>query len=306
MHACARINRDTRAVSQPAPQPPQPPRVVAILAQVRFACLVLLSARAVPGKFDAKGFGSAADLGVRLCHSSLVVAVDGLVLEDFVSAGVHCGVLVLVYWSVAVGAWLACLAHHDFVGCGIFHYDRCRWLARSRAMLLDCEMLGLWLDPQFLSVVLPNMFSVSCACCDAGLRRCVVFPEAKWSDISRSWVLLHCRLPVRHYRDWASGRVDVPGSVNDEIYDMRQRPDASSAAVSNESSSTPDRIQAMIISLSGKTLMIDANPDAPVLLLLEDVAKVFGLPETCFYLTVGSRVLRDCMSLAAEGVGSGC
>ena len=29
----------------------------------------------------------------------------------------------------------------------------------------------------------------------------------------------------------------------------------------------------MIISLSGKTLMIDAIPDAPVLLLVEDVAK---------------------------------
>ena len=98
--------------------------------------------------------------------------------------------------------------------------------------------------------------------------------------------------------DWASGRVDVPGSVHDEIYEMRQRPDASSAAVSNESSSTPDRIQAMIISLSGKTLMIDAIPDAPVLLLVEDVAKMLG------YLTVGSRVLRDCVSLAAEGVGS--
>ena len=34
------------------------------------------------------------------------------------------------------------------------------------------------------------------------------------------------------------------------------------------------------------------------------VVNVLGLPETCFYLTVGSRVLRDCMSLAAEGVGS--
>ena len=104
--------------------------------------------------------------------------------------------------------------------------------------------------------------------------------------------------------NWASGRVDVPGSVDDEIYDMRQRPDALSAAVSNESSSTPDRIQAMLISLTGETLMIDAVPDAPVLLLVEDVAKLLGLPETCFFLTVGSRVLRDCMSLAAEGVGS--
>ena len=32
----------------------------------------------------------------------------------------------------------------------------------------------------FLSVVLPNMLSVSCACRDAGLRRGVVFPEAWW------------------------------------------------------------------------------------------------------------------------------
>ena len=126
--------------------------------------MVLLSARAVPGKFDAKGFGSAADLGVRLCHSSFVVAVDGLVLEDFV-------------WSVAFDAWLARLAH-DFVGCGICDHDRWWWLARSLAMLLDCAILGLRLDPQFLSVVLPIMFSVSCASCDAGLRRDVVFPEA--------------------------------------------------------------------------------------------------------------------------------
>ena len=154
---------------------------------VRFACLVLLSARAVPGKFDAKGFGSAADLGVCLCHSSLVVAVDSLVLEDFVSAGVHCGVLVHVYWSVA---WLARLAHHDFVGCGIFDHDRLWWLARSLAMLLDCAMLGLWLDPQFLSVVLPNMFSVSCACCDA-CDEMLSFQRHSGSDISMSWVLLH-------------------------------------------------------------------------------------------------------------------
>ena len=56
-----------------------------------------------------KGFGSAADLGVRLCHSSLVVAVDGLVLEDFVSAGVHCGVLVHVYWASPAHGWHAWL-----------------------------------------------------------------------------------------------------------------------------------------------------------------------------------------------------
>ena len=74
--------------------------------------------------------------------------------------------------------------------------------------------------------------------------------------------------------DWASGRVDVPGSVLDEIHEMR------------------------------KTLMLDATPDAPVLLLVEDVAKLLGLPATCFHLTLGSKVLRDFMSLAAEGVGS--
>ena len=67
--------------------------------------------------------------------SFLVVAVDGLVLEDFVSAGVHCGVLEHVCWSVVVGAWLARLAHHDFCGCGIFVHDLWWWLARSLAML---------------------------------------------------------------------------------------------------------------------------------------------------------------------------
>ena len=66
------------------------------------------------------------------------------------SAGVHCGVLEHVCWSVVVGAWLARLAHHDFCGCGICVHDLW-WLARSLAMLLDCAMLGLWLDPQFLS-----------------------------------------------------------------------------------------------------------------------------------------------------------
>ena len=105
--------------------------------------------------------------------------------------------------------------------------------------------------------------------------------------------------------DWASGRVDVPGSVDDEIYDMRQRPDAFSAAVSNESSSTPDRIQVMLISLTGKTFMIDAILDAPVLFLVENVAKLLGLPETCFYLTVGSRVLRDCYVSCCGGCGFG-
>ena len=50
--------------------------------------------------------------------------------------------------------------------------------------------------------------------------------------------------------------------------------------------------------------MIDAISDALVLSLVEDVAKLLGLPATCFYLTVGSKVLRDYMSLAAEGVGS--
>ena len=100
--------------------------------------------------------------------------------------------------------------------------------------------------------------------------------------------------------DWASGRVDVPGSVDHEIHAMRHHSEASEAA---ESSSTPDMIQAMVISLSGNTLMIDADPEAPVLLLVEDVAKVLGLPESCFYLTVGSRVLREaCLFLRKVSV----
>ena len=83
--------------------------------------------------------------------------------------------------------------------------------------------------------------------------------------------------------DGASGRVD--GSVLDESYEMRQRSAASSVAT--ESSSTPVSFQAMVISLGGKTLMIDAIPDALVLLLVEDVARLLALPDTCFYLTVG-------------------
>ena len=42
-----------------------------------------------------------------------------------------------------------------------------------------------------------------------------------------------------------------------------------------------------------------------VLSLVEDVAEFLSLPGSCFYLALGSRVLRDSMSLAAEGVGSG-
>ena len=104
--------------------------------------------------------------------------------------------------------------------------------------------------------------------------------------------------------DWPSGRVDVPGIVPDEILQMRQRSEASSVAKATESSSTPVRFQAMVISLGGKTLMTDATPDAPVLLLIEDVARLLGLSESCFYLTVGSKVLRDTMSLATERVGA--
>ena len=51
--------------------------------------------------------------------------------------------------------------------------------------------------------------------------------------------------------------------------------------------------------------MLDVSPDTLVLSLVDDVAELLGLPATCFYLTLGSRVLRDSMSLAAEGVGSG-
>ena len=73
-----------------------------------------------------------------------------------------------------------------------------------------------------------------------------------------------------------------------------QRPAASSVAT--ESSSAQFIFQAMVISLGGSTLMIDATPDAPVLLLVEDVARLLGLPDTCFYLALVSRVLRDYMS----------
>ena len=101
-------------------------------------------------------------------------------------------------------------------------------------------------------------------------------------------------------RDWASGRVDVPGSVLlEESYEMQQRSAASSVATELEYSvQFPGHGD-----LSGwKTLMIVAIPDAPVLSLVEGVAKLLGLPATCFYLTVGSKVLRDYMSLAADVV----
>ena len=51
--------------------------------------------------------------------------------------------------------------------------------------------------------------------------------------------------------------------------------------------------------------MLDVSSDTLVLSLVEDVAELLGLPATCFYLTLGSRVLRGSMSLAAEGVESG-
>ena len=101
--------------------------------------------------------------------------------------------------------------------------------------------------------------------------------------------------------NWASGRVDVTSSVLDQFYVRRQRSAAS--LVVTESWSTPFSFQAMVISLGGKTLMIDAIPDAPILFLVEDVAMLLGLPVTCFFLTVGSKVLRDYMSLATEGDG---
>ena len=50
--------------------------------------------------------------------------------------------------------------------------------------------------------------------------------------------------------------------------------------------------------------MIDVSPDTLALSLVEDVAQLLGLTTTCFYLALGSRVLRDSVSLVAEGVGS--
>ena len=50
--------------------------------------------------------------------------------------------------------------------------------------------------------------------------------------------------------------------------------------------------------------MLDVSPDTLVLSLVDDVAQMLGLPASCFYLSLGSRVLRGSMTLAAEGVGS--
>ena len=75
--------------------------------------------------------------------------------------------------------------------------------------------------------------------------------------------------------DWASGRVDVPCSVPlDVAHESQQRSAASPAAP--ESSSVPFSFQAMIISLGGKTLMLDVSPDTLVLSLVEDVAELLG------------------------------
>ena len=50
--------------------------------------------------------------------------------------------------------------------------------------------------------------------------------------------------------------------------------------------------------------MLDVSPDTLVLSLVEDVAELLGLPAACFFLSLGSRVLRGSMTLAAEGEGS--
>ena len=103
--------------------------------------------------------------------------------------------------------------------------------------------------------------------------------------------------------DWASGRVDVPGSVHLDMPHESQ-PQSAASTVAPESSSAPFRFQAMVISLGGKTLMLDVSPDTLVLSLVDDVAELLGLPASCFSLSLGSRVLRGSMTLAAEGVGS--
>ena len=56
--------------------------------------------------------------------------------------------------------------------------------------------------------------------------------------------------------DWASGRVDVPGSVPLDVTCEAQQQSAASP-VAPESSSAPFSFQAMVISLGGKTLMLD-------------------------------------------------
>ena len=103
--------------------------------------------------------------------------------------------------------------------------------------------------------------------------------------------------------DWASRRVDVPGSVPLDV-PYESQPQSAASTVAPESSSAPFSFQAMVISLGGKTLMLDVNPDALVLSLVDDVAELLGLPASCFYLSLESRVLRGSMTLAAEGVGS--
>ena len=64
--------------------------------------------------------------------------------------------------------------------------------------------------------------------------------------------------------DWASGRVDVPGSVFVDVPHESQ-PQSAASTVAPESSSAPFSFQAMFISLGGKTLMLDVSPDTLVL-----------------------------------------
>ena len=95
--------------------------------------------------------------------------------------------------------------------------------------------------------------------------------------------------------DWASGRVDVPGSVHLDMPHESQ-PQSAASTVAPESSSAPFRFQAMVISLGGQTLMLDVSLETLVLSLVDDVAELLGPPASCFYLSLGSRV--------AEGAGS--
>ena len=132
-------------------------------------------------QFDAKGFGSAADLGLRLCHYSWVGSPSTAWFWKILSALV----LIVVFWSMSPGAspsargwhaWLIMIsvgAVSVFMICG----------GGLRVPLPCCSIVQCWGCGSTCSSCLsscPTYFQSHVPAAILALRRGAVFPEAWW------------------------------------------------------------------------------------------------------------------------------
>ena len=104
------------------------------------------------------------------------------------------------------------------------------------------------------------------------------------------------------------GQVDLQVSPWKSLPTSAQQQQAAAANEKSSSLSTQgghSSFQATVVSLEGKTVMILAHSWGLVAELHDAVGVVLGLPTSCFYLSIGCKILQNDCTLDEAGVNMG-